>query len=104
MLGRLFGFLFSGAVKVTFRPSTDFRTTTITARRKGGESLENLPPEMRAKLEEALASGSGPRVHTSESVTFTFEDASGRKRTYHSVDDMPPDVRAIYERLREEHG
>ncbi len=63
-------------------------------------SLDEVPPEIRARIEALRASGEGVQGQQ----TITFKNASGREQTYHSVDEMPPDVRAIYERIRKEHG
>lgn len=63
-------------------------------------SLDEAPPEIRAKI-EAFRSGADAGQ---PSQAFTFRDASGQERTYHSVDEMPPEVREIYERIREQRG
>ena len=64
------------------------------------DSLDDLPPEIRERIEAMRADGGPGRAQR----TFTFRGADGQERTYHSVEEMPPDVRAVYERLRKEHG
>jgi hypothetical protein len=34
-----------------------------------------------------------------EHFTFTYQGPDGVKRTYHSLEEMPPDVRAMYDRI-----
>ncbi len=63
---------------------------------KVSHSLNDVPPELRAKLigelERALKEGG-----SESSVTFTYQGPDGSKRTYHSTEEMPADVRAIFE-------
>jgi hypothetical protein len=73
-----------------------------TGEKRVYDSLEDVPPEIRARI-EALRSEIGAQDATVRQ-TFTFKDASGQMHTYHSVEEMPPEMRAIYERLRKEHG
>ena len=62
-------------------------------------SLDELPPDIRAKFEHARASAGPVAPHHTKIV---IKDASGTTRTYDSVEQMPADIRAIYERaLRE---
>jgi hypothetical protein len=64
------------------------------------DSLDEMPPEIRARAEAMLAErgASGASSFTSQTITIT--DASGQTRTYHSPEEMPPDVRARYEEAR----
>ena len=68
-------------------------------------SIDQLPPEIRAKAERALAAArqrgkslDQPIEIVSEEITI--RDSTGRVRTYRSVDDMPAEDREIYEQLR----
>ncbi len=69
-------------------------------RRRVYHSLDEVPPEIREKIEAARARARP----TTTRHTFTMRDASGVERTYDSIDDMPPEVRAIYERMLKERG
>lgn len=62
-------------------------------------SLDEMPPEVRARVEEMMAQqrASGAQTFVSERITISGENGT---RTYHSVDEMPPDVRARYEEAR----
>lgn len=94
--------LFTRASSEPHVETSEFTTTNVSTHRHVVASAEDLPPEVRAQLEAAIAARGGS--HVSETITFTYEDSSGRTRTYHSVEEMPPDVRAVFDRLRREHG
>ena len=62
-------------------------------------SLDEVPPDIRAKNEHARASA-GPL--SPNQTKIVIKDGSGTTRTYDSVEQMPADLRAIYEQaLRE---
>jgi hypothetical protein len=70
-------------------------------------SLDDAPPEIRERIEAMLAERGIDELPVNKplsmsSQAITFKDASGNVRTYNSPDDMPPDLRAIYERARKE--
>ena len=106
LLERLFGWLASARKTPTVNVT---RTTEIRQERfeivdKDGKrqvyhSLDEVPPEFRSKIEEAMHSGQR-EVGTSKTSKITVRNASGREQTYDSVEDMPPDLRAIYDRIQ----
>jgi hypothetical protein len=55
-------------------------------------SLDEVPPDIRAKVREAIASGQGITREV-----FSYQGPDGQKKTYHSLEEMPPDLRAIYQ-------
>ncbi|MBI2161909.1 MAG: hypothetical protein HYU25_16295 [Candidatus Rokubacteria bacterium] len=63
------------------------------------DSLDKVPADLRAKIEQAKRDA-GPAA-TSTKITVT--DASGTTRTYDSVDEMPADIRQMYERAQRGH-
>ena len=63
------------------------------------QSLEEMPPEVRARVEGVMAQGRSSGAWTSVSEQITVTDENGT-RTYTSVEEMPPDVRAQYEEAR----
>ena len=92
-----------------------------TGKRKVYHSLEELPPEIRAQL-EALPANSEvkklldlaaafhqvkDRMHDGgagidpsrpvEPFSFVSRDQAGQERIYHSLQEMPPSVRAMYQ-------
>ena len=65
-------------------------------------SLEEVPPELRARIEQFKAGveingKSGLFSTASEKITIT---QNGETHTYHSIDEMPPEVRARYEQIK----
>ena len=56
-------------------------------------SLADVPPDMRAQIEAALAGGAIKTV-------VTVRDASGHEQTYHSINEMPANLRSLYEHAR----
>jgi hypothetical protein len=85
-------------------------------------SLEEVPPELRSEVERLMrkaesspdgtAEGSSALsaeivrttgvdgVSGSKSEVIRFRDWDGVERVYNSVDEMPPEIRAFYDRLR----
>jgi hypothetical protein len=88
-------------------------------------SLAEVPPELRAEFEKLEADAiksldanpqsivvssdvQQPQPLQQEKKTvirknfqeFKFKDASGKEQVYHSLDEMPPQTRAIFEKLR----
>ena len=56
-----------------------------------------MPPELRARVMEfeGRAPTIGKEAFISEKIVIT--DSEGNTRTYNSVADLPPDVRARYD-------
>lgn len=102
-LARLFGW-FGGLPAVTTHTVTQTQVTRSEyievvgedGQRKVYHSLEEVPPEIRAKIEAARAS-SQPTQITNQ---ITIRDESGQERTFQSIDEMPQHMRAIYERMQ----
>ena len=102
---RFFRWLFSprkpvrtGATRVvkTVTESQEFRVQDErTGQTKVYHGLEELPPEVRQRIE---AFRGGDPAH--RATEYTVRDESGLERTYHSVEEMPPDVRAMFERAK----
>ena len=68
-------------------------------------SLDEMPPELRARAEQAMAQareqGIGPgEPFQATSQQITISDSNGNVQTYNSPDEMPPDVRGRYEEMR----
>jgi hypothetical protein len=71
--------------------------------------LDKAPPELRAEIEklesEALKENVTPGMISKKSVSlFKVKDASGNERIYHSLDEMPPDIRAPIENAQRKSG
>ena len=76
-------------------------------------SLDEAPPELRGEIEKlqseelkadpsfATAEGNAPVIYSLKNVTiFKVKDAQGNERIYHSLDELPPEIRAAIERAR----
>ncbi len=97
-----FGKRFRSAFPISKHMSTTpirHQTTTRTFK-----SLDEVPPELRAQVEEALAQGRQGKILESQRITITQTDAQGEtvRRTYHSPEEMPPEVRAMWEQMRKQ--
>jgi hypothetical protein len=95
-------------------PGADGRTRTY-------HSLDEMPPKLRAQIERSLAASSEPEPageiapeirqrfeafaspRPGQSVTLHFRDDHGHEHTYHSLEELPPDVRALYDQLVHHH-
>lgn len=130
-LERLFGWLAPArqptihrqVIRKTEIKEQPFQIVEATGQQQVYRSLEEVPPELRSTVEEALraaASGAAaggkvrvtvkieesrrtvsPAATQDAKVRITVKDASGQERTYHSVEEMPPEIRALYERARQ---
>jgi hypothetical protein len=94
------------------------KTVTIKSTDKDGQqheyhSFDELPPELAAevkKLEgealkqvatDSISDGLTTRITTRKSVSvFRVKDASGKEQVYHSLEEMPPELRSLVERAR----
>ena len=70
-------------------------------------SMDEIPQELRGHVDALLAQaksnpGAMPAIHTFTHGTFTYRDPNGQEHTYTSLEEMPPDVRALFERIRRE--
>jgi len=71
------------------------------------EKFETLLSKMQEKLDARQQS---PRVSKDKEQPgiivhkkiqeFKFKDASGKEQVYHSLDEMPPETRALFEKVR----
>jgi len=102
-------------VKIT--KNISITTTDKTGERHQYHSLEELPPDLRQEIEkaeaEALKEGLGPAapgkvtgtfVKTMKTSLFKVKDAAGNEHVYHSLDELPPDMRAAFERIQDKPG
>jgi hypothetical protein len=93
---------FSGANTKTLITSKTLRTfenvtfvDATTGERHVFNSFEEVPPDIRAKIQEAQAHSK--TIFQESSVVFQGTD--GQEHRYHSVEEMPPDIRAMYEQI-----
>ena len=67
-----------------------------TGELKEYRSLDEVPEEYRDKIRQAQQSALGNPGTNAITVT----DAAGKVQTYHSVEELPPELRALYEKAR----
>lgn len=99
------------------KKSTTIRTTDADGKEHQYSSMEQVPPEIRSQLEaleKEVAQQKGNEIliteNTQQGNTVTSKtiqqnniyvykvvDESGAERTYHSLDEMPPEIRAAFE-------
>jgi len=63
-------------------------------------SLDEVPVEFREQIQKLREAGAKLKGATSIVVT----DAGGKVQTYQSVDELPPNLRSLYEQARREKG
>ena len=96
---------------ITIKQRVNIKTTDKDGRRHEYHSLDQAPREMRAEIEkleseaqsEALSnvSSTAGKIITRKTISvFRVKDASGKERVYHSLDELPPDIRAAFEKAQ----
>jgi hypothetical protein len=114
-LWRRFCSLFAGASKprrpaIKIKKTVTIRTTDAEGRQHEYHSLADVPQELRAEIEKVEGEALKERftLSASEGLTakfitkktasvFRFKDTSGNEQVYHSLDEMPPEIRAAFE-------
>jgi hypothetical protein len=103
LLARLVGWL------TVARSSPSGRSAdTVVTRRKtihlADQDAGDLPPDVLKHVAELgidpeTLAESDVRIHHESHASYTYKDDSGVERTYASLDEMPPELRAIFEHL-----
>jgi hypothetical protein len=96
---------------ITIKKTVNIRTTDEDGQRYDYHSLKEVPPELRAEIEklESEALKEGLSSASSDGLTtkiiskktysvFKVKDASGNEHVYHSLDELPPELRAAWEK------
>ena len=65
-----------------------------TGQRQFFSSLADVPPELRAQIDEARAQGHV----TVNQMKFSIQGLDGQTRTFHSLEELPAEYREIAER------
>lgn len=73
---------------------------THSVQRHTARSPEELPPEIRERIRQMQTDPSAAGAHS----TYTYHGPDGRTQTFSSLDDMPPDVRVLFERGPADRG
>lgn len=105
---------------IAIKKTVDIRTTDEAGAKHEYHSLDELPTELREeikKLEAEAFSETGPSTSVTETAregntttsqtfikksvsVYKIKDASGNERVYHSLDELPPEIRAAIEKAR----
>jgi len=103
---------------ISIKKTINIRTTDKDGVRHEYHSLDELAPEVREEikqLESEAMNEAGPATAVSETSRegnvvksrfiskrnvsiYKIRDASGNEQTYHSLDEMPPELRAAIEK------
>src|SRR5262249_15517916 len=96
------------------------KTISIKTKDKDGQqheyhSLEEVPPEIRTEIEKLESEAQKKAITTSSSdglittvssqktfSVFRVKDASGNERVYHSLDELPPEIRKAIEQAQKQ--
>jgi hypothetical protein len=70
--------------------------------------MGDVPPELRGEIESLMSSpsgseGSGIQRRVIRTEHITVKDADGNVRTFNSAEELPPEMRSIYEEMRRRH-
>lgn len=74
------------------------RHSTPVISRRQYSSLEEMPPELRARFEAMRRQMAGA------SEQYYYQDDSGQTHIYANPEEMPPELREIFERIRDENS
>ena len=104
-----------GLHTMVLKKNIQFQTTDKQNVKHIYRSLDEVPPEFRdvfkkfTKGMDASPQSSGVSKDMPESgiivrkniQEFKFKDKTGTEQVYHSLDEMPPETRALFEKLRQ---
>jgi len=95
---------------ITIKKSISIKTRDKDGQGHEYHSLDEAPPELRAEIEklgsevakEALrdTSSNGNSTARKKISVFRVKDASGKERVYHSLDELPPEIRAVIQKAQ----
>lgn len=118
-VSQLLSELLKGAQKpgtvVSRKDFQEFRIQDETGKEQVYHSLDEMPPELREAFEKAKPEAT-TEIQLTDDISmdtkkpgfiarknfqeFRFKDASGKEQVYHSLEEMPPETRALFEKLR----
>ena len=67
-------------------------------------SWDDVPPEVQRQMASLYDRAKPDDLQELPPTAFVFRDPLGNERTYNSLDEMPSDVRAMFEQFRRKHG
>jgi hypothetical protein len=100
---------------ITIQKTISIKTKGMDGQQHEYHSLEEVPQEVRTEIEkrESEALKNTLRTSSSDGLTstitsektfsvFKVKDASGNERVYHSLEELPPEIRTAIEQVRKE--
>ena len=104
---------------IKIKRTVSINTTDADGQHHEYHSLDEVPPELRQEIEkleseglkESFRSSSSDGlttkittkiVSTKSASLFKVKDAEGNERTYHSPEELPPEIRAPFEQAQKE--
>lgn len=100
---RLLRALGGGSAGERTQPTRPPAALSRTTRREEYHTLEEMPPELRAKLApllEAGLQGDYSMEMVNGRAVYVFRDSDGQTHRYTSLDEMPPQVRLVFDRMQ----
>jgi hypothetical protein len=106
--------------RVTVKKTVNIRTTDKDGVQHEYHSLNEVPPELREEIKKLQSdamkergvcasstetSSAGNAIWSRMSIrknisVYKIKDAAGNERVYHSLDELPPEIRAVFEKNR----
>jgi hypothetical protein len=97
--------LFGPPTQVTIATQTAFTgfqrieyVDPATGERKQAQSFDDIPESQRPQFEELQRTLQTKGA--AHETRFIFRDMTGQEHVYKSPDEMPPEIRALYEQIR----
>jgi hypothetical protein len=100
---------------IRIQKTISIKTTDKDGRQHEYHSLDQVPSEIRAEIEKAESEGFKDVLKSSSSdgrttsisthktiSVFEVKDSSGNERVYHSLEELPPEIRTAIEQARKE--
>jgi hypothetical protein len=97
---------------ININKKVTIRTTDKDGQQHEYHSIAEVPPELRAEIEKveselkqdfSLSSSDGLTTKIVSKKTaslFKLRDASGNEKAYHSLEEMPPEIRVAFENAK----
>jgi hypothetical protein len=102
---------------INIKKTVSINTTDKDGQRHEYHSLDEVPLELRKEIEQLESEGLKERFRSSSSdgrttkittkivstktaSVFKVKDAEGNERVYHSLEELPPDIRAAFEQAQ----
>ncbi len=86
--------------RISKKTLSTFKVTDASGKESIYHSSDEMPPELRAVLEQAEEDQRRERAPLS---IYKIVDASGKEQVYRSLDEMPPQLRAAFEQAQKEN-